>query len=104
LVEVDQGAVTYLFDITAARVVAVYGHSVLPHPPRSAARMRGSPLPPPTAGPLVRGHLIAHAIGGGTDINADDSQTPSRFTYLVAAAVLLVLAGALSALWSPRLS
>jgi hypothetical protein len=121
LVEVDQGDLTYLFDIAASRVVAVYGKvapSVLPRP---KSRMRGFPLPPSAEGELVRGHLVAHALGGGTDINLipqsaalniskawrrlerlaqgqpdafvavevsyeDDSQTPARFTYVVAAA------------------
>lgn len=119
LVEITLGAVTYLFDVAAERVIAVYGHSVLTQLPRPAGRMRGFPLPTTVPGPFVRGHLVAHAIGGGTDINlvpqsatlnvsgpwrrlerlaqahpgafvavevgyADASQTPSRFTYLVA--------------------
>lgn len=124
LVDVDQGALTYLFDIAAARVVGVYGRAAPTDIPRPAARMRGFPLPPSTGDKFVRGHLVAHAIGGGTDINLvpqsaalnlsgawrrlerlaqvqsgsflavevsydDDSQTPSRFTYLVAAAGVL---------------
>jgi DNA/RNA non-specific endonuclease len=118
LVEVDQGHLTYLFDINAARVVGVWGRAVSTMAPRPATRMRGFPLPP-SDGQLVRGHLVAHAIGGGTDINlisqsarlnvsgawrrlerlaqsnpgaflaievgySDDSQTPSRFTYVLA--------------------
>jgi hypothetical protein len=120
LVEVDLGALTYLFDIAAARVVAVYGRSVPTAAARPAARMRGFPLPAATGDSLVRGHLVAHAIGGGTDMNlvpqsaalnvsgtwrrlerlaqshpgtfvavevryADESQTPSGFTYVVIA-------------------
>jgi hypothetical protein len=68
LVEVDQGELTYLFDIAAQRVLGVYGRAVPPSTPRPAARMRGFPLPP-TGDNLVRGHLAAHSIGGGTDIN-----------------------------------
>jgi hypothetical protein len=30
--------------------------------------MRGFPLPPNTPA-VIRGHLVAHSIGGGTDIN-----------------------------------
>jgi hypothetical protein len=68
LVEVDQGALTFLFDLAAQRVVGVYGRSVPTVTPRPASRMRGHPLPL-NATALVRGHLIAHSIGGGTDIN-----------------------------------
>jgi hypothetical protein len=126
LVEVDQGALTYLFDIAGARVVGVYGHSAPTNAARPAARMRGFPLPATSGEPLVRGHLVAHAVGGGTDINLvpqnaalnasgawrrlerltqshpgsfvavevgydDDSQTPSRFTYIVAAVGALTI-------------
>jgi hypothetical protein len=120
LVEIDQAALTYLFDVTAARVVGVYGRALVTGTPRPASRMRGFPLPS-SAQRLVRGHLVAHTLGGGTDINLipqsaalniskawrrlerlaqgqpdafvavevsyeDDSQTPARFTYVVAAA------------------
>lgn len=68
LVEVDQGELTYLFDITAQRVVGVYGRSAPTTAPRPASRMRGFPLPP-SEPDRVRGHLAAHSIGGGTDIN-----------------------------------
>jgi hypothetical protein len=120
LVEIDQGALTYLFDLAASRVVAVFGRASPTSVPRPASRMRGFPLPPSTGDELVRGHLVAHVLGGGTDINLvpqsaalnisgawrrlerlahaqpgaflavevgydDDSQTPSRFTYVVAA-------------------
>jgi hypothetical protein len=121
LVEVDQGSMTYLFDIGASRVVAVYGKVAPNRLARPKARMRGFPLPPSAEDRLVRGHLVAHTLGGGTDINLipqsaslnisagwrrlerlaqtqpdafvavevgyeDDSQTPSRFTYVVATA------------------
>jgi hypothetical protein len=68
LVEVDQGELTYLFDVTLARVVGVYGKSASTSALRPAARMRGFPLPPDTPA-VIRGHLVAHSIGGGTDIN-----------------------------------
>ncbi len=68
LVEVDQAKFTYLFDLTLARVVGVYGESSPTGAPRPGPRMRGFPLPPNAPG-LVRGHLVAHSIGGGTDIN-----------------------------------
>jgi hypothetical protein len=68
LVEVDQAELTYLFDIANQRVVGVYGRAVPNTDPRPAARIRGFPLP--TNWPnLVRGHLAAHSLGGGTDIN-----------------------------------
>lgn len=67
-VEVDQADLTYLFDLTLARVVGVYGRSSPTNAPRPAARMRGFPLPPEPAG-VVRGHLVAHSLGGGADIN-----------------------------------
>ena len=69
LVEVDQGSLTYLFDITASRVVAVYGKVAPTSLPRPKSRMRGFPLPLSAEGELVRGHLVAHTLGGGTDIN-----------------------------------
>ena len=68
LVEVDQGELTYLFDIDVQRVVGVYGRSAPTATPRPASRMRGFPLPP-SEPDRVRGHLAAHSIGGGTDIN-----------------------------------
>src|SRR5258706_9510125 len=57
-----------LFDISYAGVVGVYGRSTSRTGEYPSARMRGFPLPR-SEGRLVRGHLAAHAIGGGTDIN-----------------------------------
>jgi hypothetical protein len=68
LAEIDQGDLAYLFDIAGQRVVGVYGRAVPNTDPRPAARMRGFPLPT-SRSDLVRGHLAAHALGGGTDIN-----------------------------------
>jgi hypothetical protein len=67
-VEVEQGKLTYLFDIAYARVVGVYGSSAPPSGEYPSTRMRGFPLPR-TKRLLVRGHLAAHTVGGGTDIN-----------------------------------
>jgi DNA/RNA non-specific endonuclease len=69
LVEVEQDELTYLFDIAMQRVVGVYGK---PKPPADAypsTRMRGFPLPADETSRLIRGHLVAHSLGGGTDIN-----------------------------------
>jgi hypothetical protein len=68
LVEVDQRALTYLFDISYARVVGVYGRSASRTGEYPSTRMRGFPLPR-SERRLVRGHLAAHTVGGGTDIN-----------------------------------
>jgi hypothetical protein len=68
LVEVEQGKLTYLFDISYARVVGVYGRSAPPTDEYPSARVRGFPLPR-SERRLVRGHLAAHTVGGGTDIN-----------------------------------
>jgi hypothetical protein len=68
LVEVDQRELRYLFDVTLARVVGVYGKSAPTSAARPGARMREFPLPPDTPA-VIRGHLVAHSIGGGTDIN-----------------------------------
>ena len=58
---------TYLFDIHLQRTVVAYGVPVFATNPRDSGRMAGHPN---SAGPHYhRGHLIAHAIGGGTDIN-----------------------------------
>jgi hypothetical protein len=70
LVEVDLGTLTYLFDLVVVRTLGVYGRSAPTTAPRPAARLRGHPSynrrgQPPTD----RGHLAAHTIGGGADIN-----------------------------------
>jgi hypothetical protein len=71
LVEVnlkDAGAsFTYLFDISLQRTVVAYGVPAFAKHARDAGRMAGHPN---SAGPeFHRGHLMAHSIGGGTDIN-----------------------------------
>jgi hypothetical protein len=68
-VEVDQSDLTYLFDIANERVVGVCGSSASPPGAYPSSRMRGFPLPIDEARRLIRGHLAAHSIGGGPDIN-----------------------------------
>lgn len=72
---------TYLYDATAItagagekaadfRVLCVWGHSRRPDQERDTARMRGYPSPQKAAASATdRGHLIAHSMGGGYDIN-----------------------------------
>ncbi len=64
----DSGsAFSYLFDIQAERAIVAYGVPIYSKHRRDAARMAGHPL---SAGSQFhRGHLMAHSIGGGTDIN-----------------------------------
>jgi hypothetical protein len=70
LVEVDLGTLTYLFDLTAKRTLGVYGRSTPTTVPRPAARLRGHPsYNRPGQTGTDRGHLAAHTIGGGADIN-----------------------------------
>ena len=58
---------TYLFDIHLQRTIVAYGVPVFATNPRDSGRMAGHPN---SAGQdYHRGHLIAHSIGGGTDIN-----------------------------------
>jgi hypothetical protein len=70
LVDVDLGTLTYLFDLTAERTLGVYGRSAPTTAPRPAARLRGHPsYNRPGCAATDRGHLAAHTIGGGADIN-----------------------------------
>lgn len=63
----DSGAVlTYLFDIRLERTIVAYGVPIFSATQRDAARMAGHPNPGPD---FHRGHLMAHSIGGGMDIN-----------------------------------
>jgi hypothetical protein len=69
LVNLDDSGSTfsYLFDIESERAIAAFGVPIYSKHRRDAARMAGHPL---SAGSKFhRGHLIAHSIGGGTDIN-----------------------------------
>src|SRR5580704_7603045 len=63
----SSSAFSYLFDVQAERAIAAYGVPIYSKHRRDAARMAGHPL---SAGAnFHRGHLMAHSIGGGTDIN-----------------------------------
>lgn len=71
LVEVDLDdsgtSISYLFDINLQRTIVAYGVPIFAKHQRDAGRMAGHPN---SAGPeFHRGHLMAHSIGGGTDIN-----------------------------------
>lgn len=82
LLEVELASLTYLFDAAPSlraekapaaddRVVAVWGHSAAPTRPRERARLAGF-LPGAerwSQRGQDRGHLIAHAAGGGLDSN-----------------------------------
>jgi hypothetical protein len=70
LVDVDLATLTYLFDLTAQRTLGIYGRSAPTIAPRPAARLRGHPsYNRPGRASTDRGHLAAHTIGGGADIN-----------------------------------
>jgi hypothetical protein len=70
LVEVDLGTLTYLFDIAQQRLVGAYGTSAPTRAPRPNARIRGHPASNrPDRAQVDRGHVAAHSIGGGVDIN-----------------------------------
>ncbi|WP_159730617.1 DNA/RNA non-specific endonuclease [Methylosinus sp. Ce-a6] len=68
IVETSSSEFSYLFDITAERLLAAWGVSRGRHGgARDASRMRGHPL---SAGAHYhRGHAIPHTLGGPTDIN-----------------------------------
>jgi hypothetical protein len=67
IVEVKEAGFTYLFDLTAERAIAAFGTSQLVgKSPRDASRMAGFPS---SAAGYQKGHLIAHRLGGGLDIN-----------------------------------
>ena len=57
----------YLFDITLGRNIAAFGVPAFAQHKRDASRMAGHPLS--DGADFHRGHLMAHSIGGGTDIN-----------------------------------
>jgi len=80
VLEIPQGPLTYLFDSAPTmsgsttgddRVVAVWGRSVAVQGPREKARQAGF-IPVPEKWShigLDRGHFVAHAAGGGMDMN-----------------------------------
>jgi hypothetical protein len=61
-------AFTYLFDIKTSRNLVAFGIPIYISHKRDASRMQGHPLSPDLEG-YHRGHLMAHSIGGGADIN-----------------------------------
>ena len=80
VMEISLGALTYLFDGTPTmsgaqtgddRVVAVWGHSVVAQSPRERARQAGFIRVPEkwSHRGMDRGHFVAHAAGGGLDMN-----------------------------------
>ena len=68
IVETSVSDFSYLFDLSAERLIAAWGISRGRHSgARDASRMAGHPL---SAGSLYhRGHAIPHTLGGPTDIN-----------------------------------
>lgn len=66
LFDIELGACTYTFDTAAGRLVCVRGHSTAPSGPRDASRQKGHPSAPKGD---HKGHVIAHRMGGGFDIN-----------------------------------
>jgi hypothetical protein len=82
VLEIEQGSLTFLFDAGPTltenrlgkgedRVVAAWGHSQRPAVKRDRGRLAGFlPFPRLWSGAKRdRGHFIAHAAGGGTDLN-----------------------------------
>lgn len=58
---------TYLFDIHLQRTIVAYGVPIFAKRSRDVSRMAGHPN---SSGPEYhRGHLMAHSLGGGMDIN-----------------------------------
>lgn len=66
LFEIDLGTCTYSFDTKVGRLVCVRGHSVPPESARDRSRQKGHPRAPRGD---HKGHVIAHSMGGGMDMN-----------------------------------
>lgn len=67
IVEVETDGFRNLFDLTEERLITAYGFSATTASGgRDTSRMRGFPKPP---GGRIKGHAIAHQLGGGLDIN-----------------------------------
>jgi hypothetical protein len=58
---------SYLFDFARQRNVVAFGTPTANDEKRDSTRMAGHPLS--SGSEYHRGHLIAHSLGGGTDIN-----------------------------------
>lgn len=68
IVEVKERGFSYLFDLTGERPIAAYGRIGEPAPEaRDRSRLAGYPRA--SEGGYHKGHLIAHRLGGGLDIN-----------------------------------
>jgi hypothetical protein len=78
LYAVEANGFTHIYDIDGGRVVCVSGRSSSPKGPRDRVRQRGSP--PPSRGDH-RGHLIAHSMGGGMDINLFDQNAHLNLSH-----------------------
>jgi hypothetical protein len=67
IIDVRIEGFNYLFDLGDERLIAAYGFPDGADPGRrDSSRMRGFPQPPDGR---VKGHAIAHQLGGGVDIN-----------------------------------
>jgi hypothetical protein len=66
LLEIELGAFTYTFDAVRKRLVCARGRSTAPTGPRDQSRQKGHPRAPEGD---HKGHVIAHGMGGGMDIN-----------------------------------
>jgi hypothetical protein len=82
ILDVPDRGFNFLFDLTLAnhdkndptrpddRVVAAYGFSKAPESKRDASRIRGfGAIGGLARGPMDKGHLMAHSMGGSLDIN-----------------------------------
>jgi len=65
--EADGSSFTYLFDVTRQRAIGSVGLPSFVSHKRDASRMAGHPLA--NSKLYDRGHLLAHSLGGGADIN-----------------------------------
>jgi hypothetical protein len=65
--EAEGSSFTYLFDINRQRVIGSVGLPSFVSHKRDASRMAGHPLA--NSKLYDRGHLLAHSLGGGADIN-----------------------------------
>jgi DNA/RNA non-specific endonuclease len=63
---IRDGAFTYVYDIEGGRVVGAFGRSEQPRGVRDSSRQRGAPA---VRDGDHKGHIIAHSMGGGLDIN-----------------------------------
>ena len=79
IMEFQDGGFTFLFDQASLcsdsvedRLVAAYGLSAVQQRPRDASRIRGflgGRIEIPEKGVFDKGHVLAHGMGGGLDVN-----------------------------------